>query len=138
MIPELIAVENVDFVWPYVEDRLLAAVKKLRYMESDVPTLRALLKEGKAQLWLTQDGQMLGITRIVSISNSKRLKIDLIEGSNYKKYAAYLEYVESWAIAHGATQAEVDVRPGFQKFLKASGWSHKRLSMFKPLRKGIH
>jgi len=136
--PELIAVENIQMIWPIVEPRLQAAMEKLEFVEFDLPQVLGLLHLGQAQLWIGGNAEMIAITRIGNYPNVKRLIVDFIEGQNHKDYLEHMEYIEAWAVSLGATQAEAEVRPGLAKIAKSQGWRKRRVKMYKHLSRGIH
>ena len=125
-------------IWPLVGPRLQAAVEKLGYVEYDVGHIQRLLREGQAQLWVADNGKMIAITRIGVYPNVKRLIIDFIEGSSPEEYFDHMEYIEAWAVMHGATQAEAEVRPGLERIARKQGWTRRRVQMYKQLTKGYH
>lgn len=136
--PELIAQENIPLIWPIIEPRLFAAMKKMEFVEFDTPYVYNLLQMGQAQLWVGGNGEMIAITRIGNYPNVKRLIIDFIEGHNAFDYKEHMEFIEHWAIEQGATQAEAEMRPGLRKAAREEGWSCHRIKMFKHLTKGLH
>ena len=136
--PQLIAKENVPMIWPMVGPRLQSAIDKLEIMEYSLRNIRELLDVGQAQLWVSEDGEMIAITRIAVFPNCKRLVVDIIEGANPRNYFDHMEYIENWAMMHGATHAESELRPGMEKIARSQGWKRKRVQVFKKLEKRLH
>lgn len=136
--PQLIAVENLPMVWSFVAPRLEAAMRKLEFVEYDLPYVLGLLQSQQAQLWVGGDGEMIAITRIGTFGPVKRLIVDFIEGVNHDQYTEHMEYIEHWAASLGATQAEAELRPGLVKIARKQGWHKHRVKMFKHLNQGLH
>ena len=137
-VPELIARDNIAKVWPIIGPRLDRAMRKVQFVEYDLPYVLNLLMREQAQLWVGNMGGMFAITRIVSYPNVKRLIIDFIEGTDFMTYKEHLEYIEHWAVSQGATQAETQIRPGLLKSARANGWKKPRIKVFKALNQGLH
>lgn len=135
-VPVLIAMENIPIVWPLVEPRISSLLRKMEFVEVDAPRVFELLMKQEAQLWI--QGEMIAVTRIVNYSNIKRLVVDFIEGRNRQNYREQMQYIEHWAIGLGCTQAETELRPGFERIAKEEGWKRVRVKMFKKLEKGLH
>lgn len=138
MKPELIAVENISWVWPLIHQRLESAIQKIGYVEHSLQDIYNSLQRQQAQLWMTEDAKMIAITRIERVGETKRLCVDFIQGADYGKYFDAMEYIEAWARSHGATQAKAEMRPGLAKEVKKLGWNRQRVLMFKELTKAIH
>lgn len=138
-LPELIAVENVPLIWPLVAPRLEHVINKIEFAEFDLADVYTMLQTQQAQLWVGNNGEMIAITRIGTLSNGvKRLIVDFIEGKNHEDYFEQMEYLEHWAVSLGATQAEAELRPGLAKVAKTQGWRQRRVKMFKTLKQGLH
>lgn len=138
MEPELIARENIHFVWPLIGPRLGHALESIEFAEATLPEILQQLQTGKAQLWIGPGAEMIAVTRIVSIGEFRRLIVDHIEGKNHEQYTEQMEYIEHWAVSHGATQAEAELRPGLERIARKNGWKKRRVKMFKHLNQGLH
>ena len=136
--PELIATENIPLAWPLIGPRIQEVINKLEFVEYDLPYVYNLLTTQQAQLWVSDDGKMIAITRIAVYPNTKRLIVDFIEGEDSHDYFEQMEYIEHWAASLGATQAEAELRPGLEKIAKSQGWKRRRVKMFKILNQGLH
>ena len=138
MIPHLIASENVPIAWTLVVNKLQKAMDKLETTEYDTEYVYGLLVNQQAQLWMESTNKMFAITRLIQYPTIKRLVVDFIVGEDVSKYYKHLEFIEHWAAARGATQAEAEVRPGLQKILRNLAWNRKRITMYKTLHRGLH
>lgn len=135
---ELIATQNIPLIWPVVEQRVVSAIERNGFVEYDSEYVRSVLVQGNAQLWIGGEGEIMAFTRIVSFGETLRLVVDFIEGSNPEKYTEHMECIERWAVQHGATQAEAELRPGLEKLARKQGWGKKRVQMYKHLTQRMH
>lgn len=132
--------ENIEKVWPLVDDPVTKALKYSgnHFNTSDV--YEACL-DGNNQLWLGWDEtseqklKAVVITRIIIRPNSKVINIFICTGKNRKDWQDGLHEIEKWGKKNDCTHFETYARPGWSKTLNKKGFKTTHYLLEKKLEK---
>jgi len=139
MIVRGIPIRLVTKAWPLVEDWVRAALQEASADHSP-EQIRALLDDGRAQLWLAWDGSKAHgccITELIESVRGKACNIVVVAGLDFKSWRALTTDIAEWARGEGCVRMEAAGRRGWERLVKADGWRKLRTVIEVDLRNGI-
>ena len=122
-VPVFIPKENIEKVFPMVEDSIKKALKHSgnHFIVDDILNS---LTAGEMQLWVLwnekkkQNFQGCGVTKILKRTNTTALNIFIVTGRNRKQWQDKISVLEDYAKEQGCTHIETYARPGWSRILK--------------------
>lgn len=119
--------EQVDAIWPQVEDKVRRAIK-VTHTDVSPDYMREAAKRGESVLWAVHEGEriiaILALRVLVNRENGgKTVNVDLIAGEKLNEWAETMQkLLEDYRDLVGARCIQADVRDGMTKILKSYGW----------------
>lgn len=118
--------ENVDQVWPLIEDRIEEACLTSRGKEKAFDIARSA-RHGEKQIWVVWDGDAkdvlaVVVTELAVYPRKMVCRINICIGDGRERWQHHIEVIENWAREKGCRGMELFARPGWSRVLKQYGY----------------
>ena len=118
--------ENVDQVWPLIEDRIEEACLTSRGKEKAFD-IRRSARYGEKQIWVVWDEPAKDVlaavvTEIATYPRKKVCHIQICVGAERERWQHHLQIIEAWAKENGCQGMSLVARPGWSRILKRYGY----------------
>jgi hypothetical protein len=118
--------ENIDQVWPLIEDRIEEACLTSRGKETAFDVRRDA-RYGERQIWVVWDGEAKGVlavvvTQLINHPRCRTCRINICVGEERERWQRHISIIEGWARENGCRGMELMARPGWSRILKPYGY----------------
>jgi hypothetical protein len=118
--------ENVDQVWPLIEERIEEACLTSRGKEKAFD-IRRSAHHGEKQIWVvwdeeTKDALAAVVTELVIYPRKKVCHIQICIGEERERWQHHIRIIENWAREKGCRGMSLVARPGWSRVLKQFGY----------------
>ncbi len=106
-------------VWPYVNGRIWRAMN--RGGLGSYRIVKDMILDGRAMLWLAQDGERIHAVAVTSLAITewrKVCEITALAGSGMRNWFAFLPAIERYAKNEGCSSMRLMGRKGWARVLK--------------------
>lgn len=118
--------DQIPALWP----DLMPLVEAALVPDYTPEHVRAMLEEGRAQLWYTREDEGIDAMLITQINTFPARRVCLAwvcSGHLPAGWAMLFEMVAVWAAQQGCSAMSIHGRPGWERVLKSLGWNAKEV-----------
>lgn len=118
--------ENVDQVWPLIEDRIEQACLSSRGKEKAFD-IRRSAHHGEKQIWVVwdegaKDLLAVVVTELAVYPRKTVCHIQICVGEERERWQQHISIIEAWAKEKGCRGMSLVARPGWSRVLKQYGY----------------
>jgi hypothetical protein len=118
--------EDVDRVWPLIENRIEEACLTSRGKEKAFD-IRRSARYGEKQIWVVWDADAKDVlaavvTEIAIYPRKKICHIQICVGAERERWQHHIQIIEGWAREKGCNGMSLVARPGWSRILKRYGY----------------
>jgi hypothetical protein len=119
--------------WPLVKNEVERALRG-NTLRLDIDDIELALAEKRMQLWCIHENEIkcVFVTQIVTYKNCKAVRVITVTGIDHQEWLKLgCETLERWGKESGCSIIEMQGRKGWEKSLKAEGFTEPELIMTK-------
>lgn len=125
-----IPTENLEKLWPTIEEYLLKAISKGEY-GYDIEDVKISCEIGEYILWIGRNGKVAVILEVSDYPLGTQCDIVMLGGEEIEGWLSELEEIEGWCSRIGCNRMTLTGRKGWAKML--TDYETKTITMVKAL-----